>query len=58
MKLLAAVHKRKESARDGSVGDWKNIAALFPTRNPRTLMRRWMDLANTEDVIEMQKEDW
>ena len=29
---------------------------MFPTRNPRTLMTRWMELAKTEDVIEMQKE--
>ena len=56
LKLLATVGKRKESNSDGKVGDWKSIAAMFPTRNPRTLMTRWMELAKTEDVIEMQKE--
>ena len=56
LQLLAAVRKRKESNSDRNVGDWKFIAALFPTRNPRTLMTRWMELAKTEDVIQMQKE--
>ena len=56
LKLLSAVHKRKESEHKGKFADWKDIAALFPNRNPRILMRRWMEIASTEDVIEMQKE--
>lgn len=34
--------------------NWNAIASEFPTRNPKALMSRWMELANVEDLAKMQ----
>ena len=34
--------------------NWKAVELKFPTRNPRALQIRWMELAEEEDVAKFQ----
>lgn len=34
--------------------NWNKVASKFPNRNPRSLLNRWIELANVQDVAKMQ----
>ena len=46
--LIAAVKKR-----NSKIDNWNNIASKFPTRNPRMIINRWMELGKREDVAKL-----
>jgi len=51
-KLLSYVKKHKIGP-----GNWKVVSKIFPTRNPRSLLFRWMELAKDDDILKRQGED-
>jgi len=49
-KALIAAAKKTNASPD----DWNAVALKFPSRNPRSLLNRWMELGKKEDVAKLQ----